>query len=141
MATNIIPVHLVNALEVKHGLKENMVESQIIQFIVEKINKEFLENIGNLQNEIEFIKYAMNIIEIVITHNKIKIDKKQLLIDVFKALFHQSMDEKAIITLLNSSQFIYDNGHVIVQKNKLYNRILKAFLKFIKRVLDENNNN
>lgn len=141
MATNIIPVHLVNALEVKHGLKENMVESQIIQFIVEKINKEFLENIGNLQNEIEFIKYAMNIIEIVITHNKIKIDKKQLLIDVFKALFHQSMDEKAIVTLLNSSQFIYDNGHVIVQKNKLYNRIIKAFLKFIKRVLDENNNN
>ena len=108
--------------------KNNLKKQQLIQDLLIHLRAKIAEYPAshNLKCCNEFLLYATKVVENVVV-KKQKIDKKQLVLDVFKQLFNLQPTE--IILLDASIEFLHSNG--LISKVKL---IKKAKVWFQKKV-------
>ena len=91
---------------------------------IAKVHARILERITNLPHEIRENKHNMELVSLVcnIIENsgisnkdktdKLKIDKKVLLIQIYKSLYG-NLSPQDIETLQKNVEFLHDNGHII----------------------------
>lgn len=91
---------------------------------IAKVHKRILERITNLPHEIRENKHNMELVSLVCNMiensgisnsdktDKLKIDKKVLLIQIYKSLYGQLLPQD-IDTLDKNVEFLHDNGHII----------------------------
>lgn len=95
----------VNLLSPKNTLKKAQITQDLLVLLRAKIAE--YPATHNLKNCQEFLLYVTKVVENVVL-KKQKIDKKQLVLDVFKILFN--LQPLEIVALDASIQFLYDNG-------------------------------
>jgi len=91
---------------------------------IAKVHARILERITNLPHEIRENKHNMELVSLVCNMiensgisnsdktDKLKIDKKVLLIQIYKSLYGQLLPQD-IDTLDKNVEFLHDNGHII----------------------------
>ena len=91
---------------------------------IAKVHSRILERVTNLPHEIRENKHNMELVSLVCNmiensgiHNcdktdKLKIDKKALLIQIYKSLYG-NLTPQDIETLQKNIEFLHDNGHII----------------------------
>jgi len=89
--------------------KNVLKKQQIIQDLLVLLRGKIAEypSSHNLKSCSEFLLYVTKVVENVVV-KKQKIDKKQLVLDVFKILFNLTPPE--LLVLDNAIQFLFDNG-------------------------------
>ena len=112
---------------------------------IAKVQARILETITNLPAEVranrhnmELVSLVCNMIENCGIHNhdkkdKLKIDKKALLIQVYQSLYG-NLSPTDIETLQKNCEFLWDNGHII-SHSKWYLRLYAVVDWFKRKVL------
>lgn len=92
---------------------------------IAKVHKRILERITDLPHEIRENKHNMELVSLICNmiensgiHNKsksdkLKIDKKMLLIQIFKSLYG-NLSPQDCDTLDKNVEFLHDNGHIVL---------------------------
>jgi len=106
------------SLSVANSAKKDILKVEIIDFVVKDLQK--IPNYQSLKNDIEILLHICNIVENLISKNKGKIDKKQLVVDIFNQVFFLNETEK--LALEKQIQFLFDN--------KLITKIKKTYALF-----------
>lgn len=112
----------VNLLSPKNTLKKAQITQDLLVLLRSKIAE--YPATHNLKNCQEFLLYVTKVVENVVL-KKQKIDKKQLVLDVFKILFN--LQPLEIVALDASIQFLYDNG--LICKIPLSKKTIHFFKK------------
>ena len=120
MSTDLVPV--------KNNLKDICDVGQLKQMITCKIQS--IPNFQLLKSDVELILYACNTLEnycVDIKSNKL--NKKELIVNVFTELFNLSDDEKVLLN--NTIQFLFDHKKIkqVKQVIVLTKRIASWFMK------------
>ena len=103
--SQINPQKLKN-LSINNSGKSTILKNEIIDFILKDIQK--IPNCQILKNDVEVLLHICNLIENLISKNKQKIDKKQLVIDIMSQVFYLNSDvEKDAVA--KQIQFLFDN--------------------------------
>ena len=93
-------------LYLKNNMDKHNIYYSLLKLVTEKIR--LIPNYEILKNEIELVLLVCNIIENVVKkNNKTKIDKKQLVIDIFSGVFGLSPTD--IISLKITIDFLFNN--------------------------------
>ena len=93
-------------LYLKNNMDKHNIYYSLLKLVTEKIR--LIPNYEILKNEIELVLLVCNIIENVVKkNNKTKIDKKQLVIDIFSTVFGLSPPD--IISLKITIDFLFNN--------------------------------
>ena len=94
-----------------------------MDFILKDIQK--IPNCQILKNDVEILLHICNLIENLISKNKQKIDKKQLVIDIMVQVFYLNSDvEKDAVE--KQIQFLYDNK--LITKVTTLRQVIKKFV-------------
>ena len=108
------------SLSINNTGKSTILKNEIMDFILKDIQK--IPNFHMLKNDVEILLHFCNLIENVISKNKQKIDKKQLIIDIMVQVFYLNSDaEKDAIA--KQIQFLYDNK--LITKVTTFNQVIK----------------
>lgn len=92
-------------LYLKNNMDKHNIYYSLLKLVTEKIR--LIPNYEILKNEIELVLLVCNIIENVVKkNNKTKIDKKQLVIDIFTTVFGNQID---ILSLKITIDFLFNN--------------------------------
>ena len=108
------------SLSINNSGKSTILKNEIIDFILKDIQK--IPNSQSLKNDVEILLHICNLIENLISKNKQKINKKQLVIDIMTQVFYLNSDDEKN-ALEKQIQFLYDNKLII--KVTTLNQILK----------------
>ena len=93
-------------LYLKNNMDKHNIYYSLLKLVTEKIR--LIPNYEILKNEIELVLLVCNIIENVVKkNNKTKIDKKQLVIDIFSSVFGLSPPD--ILSLKITIDFLFNN--------------------------------
>lgn len=98
-------------------LKFNGVKEQILKRLDE------FPNLQKYRNDIEFLLLVCNMIEHLVA-KKDKIDKKELLLDIFKKIF--DVDSAEVVALAKNIDFLLTNGKI---KKVSFYKLFKTGLK------------
>lgn len=119
----------VDFIQTSNKLKNIEKKNKVIRTLKEKI--EALPDYRNLNNNPEVMNFACNIIEHLIDNknkkDKDKINKKQVLIEVYKIIYG-NINEQMISDFID---FLHDNGRI--KKADLFSVISHNFLKFFRK--------
>ena len=108
------------SLSINNTGKSTILKNEIMDFILKDIQK--IPNFHMLKNDVEILLHFCNLIENLISKNKQKIDKKQLIIDIMVQVFYLNSDaEKDAIA--KQIQFLYDNK--LITKVTTFNQVIK----------------
>ena len=92
-------------LYLKNNMDKHNIYYSLLKLVTEKIR--LIPNYEILKNEIELVLLVCNLIEnIVKKNNRTKIDKKQLVIDIFTTVFGNQID---ILSLKITIDFLFNN--------------------------------
>ena len=117
--SQINPQKLKN-LSINNSSKSTILKNEIMDFILKDIQK--IPNFQMLKNDVEILLHICNLIENLISKNKQKIDKKQLVIDIMCQVFYLNSDvEKDAVA--KQIQFLYDNK--LISKVTTLTRVVK----------------
>jgi hypothetical protein len=120
--SQINPQKLKN-LSINNSSKSTILKNEIMDFILKDIQK--IPNFQMLKNDVEILLHICNLIENLISKNKQKIDKKQLVIDIMCQVFYLNSDvEKDAVA--KQIQFLYDNK--LITKVTKFNQVAKKFI-------------
>ena len=120
--SQINPQKLKN-LSINNTGKSTILKNEIMDFILKDIQK--IPNCQMLKNDVEILLHICNLIENLISKNKQKINKKQLVIDIMTQGFYLSSDvEKDAIE--KQIQFLYDNK--LITKVTTFKQVAKKFV-------------
>jgi len=108
------------SLSINNSGKSTILKNEIVDFILKDIQK--IPNSQSLKNDVEILLHICNLIENLISKNKQKINKKQLVIDIMTQVFYLNSDDEKN-ALEKQIQFLYDNKLII--KVTTLNQILK----------------
>lgn len=112
-------------LYLKNNMDKHNIYYSLLKLVTEKIR--LIPNYEILKNEIELVLLVCNIIEnIVKKNNKTKIDKKQLVIDIFTTVFGNQID---ILSLKITIDFLFNNK--LIKQISLKKYIKSKSLYFI----------
>ena len=119
-----------NLIKPKNTLLQRQLYSKIFKDAFTELSS--YENYHDLRNDMEFLIVAVNIIELLVDLQKklfknLKVDKKELVINLFDTLFTFTEQEKK--ELGERIEFLFDNGHI---KKVSTSRLLKK--KFSKAI-------
>jgi len=117
----------VDFIQASNKLKNIEKRNKVIQTLKSKI--ESLPDYRNLNNNLEVLNFACNIIEHLIDNKnkKDKINKKEVLIEAYKIIYGQ-INEKMICDFID---FLYDNGRI--KKADFFSVMSHNFLKFFRK--------
>jgi len=91
----------------QNSLRVDQKKTKIKNEIIDKIKSAGFSNLDNLKNDNELLSLVMNLIENSIK-KKYKIDKKELLLDIYSELYpNLSQDEK--MNIIKNHQFLFEN--------------------------------
>jgi hypothetical protein len=107
-------------LSINNSGKSTILKNEIVDFILKDIQK--IPNSQSLKNDVEILLHICNLIENLISKNKQKINKKQLVIDIMTQVFYLNSDDEKN-ALEKQIQFLYDNKLII--KVTTLNQVLK----------------
>ena len=112
-----------NLIKPKNTLLQRQLYSKIFKDAFTELSS--YENYHDLRNDMEFLIVAVNIIELLVDLQKklfknLKVDKKELVINLFDTLFTFTEQEKK--ELGERIEFLFDNGHI---KKVSTSRLLK----------------
>lgn len=121
---------LKSLIKPKNTLLQRQLYSKIFKDAFQELSS--YENYHDLRNDMEFLIVAVNIIELLVDLQKklfknLKVDKKELVINLFDTLFTFTEQEKK--ELGERVEFLFDNGHI---KKVSTSRLLKK--KFSKAI-------
>jgi hypothetical protein len=112
-------------LYLKNNMDKHNIYYSLLKLVTEKIR--LIPNYEILKNEIELVLLVCNIIENVVKkNNKTKIDKKQLVIDIFTTVFGNQID---ILSLKITIDFLFNNK--LIKQISLKKYIKSKSLYFI----------
>ena len=115
------------SLSINNTGKSTILKNEIMDFILKDIQK--IPNFHMLKNDVEILLHFCNLIENLISKNKQKIDKKQLIIDIMVQVFYLNSDaEKDAIA--KQIQFLYDNKLITTTFNQVIKKVY-AIANFI----------
>lgn len=109
---------------------------------IAKVHSRILETLTNLPHEIRENKHNMELVSLVCNMiencginnsnkvDKLKIDKKTLLIQIYKSLYG-NLTPQDIDTLQKNIEFLHDNGHII--KHPVWKLCMFSVVDWIKR--------
>jgi hypothetical protein len=109
------PVKLQNSLET-HIVSNNLLSS--ILLMVANI-----PSLSTLKLDIELTLHICKLLESMMLKIKVKIDKKQLVLDVLTTVFTLSLDEQALLG--KQIDFLFDNKQIVVLKT-IWKRLQSA---------------
>jgi len=102
----------------QNSLRVDQKKTKIKNEIIDKIKSAGFSNLDNLKNDNELLSLVMNLIENSIK-KKYKIDKKELLLDIYGELYpNLTQDEKMII--IKNHQFLFENDFLAKIKSSTY---------------------
>jgi len=114
-------------ISIKNSAKETVSKDQMVQWIVEKVRS--ISNPDSLKYNVELIVYISSCIEIACVENRLKVDKLDCLITVYKSLFDMTThDEVIIIQMLD---FVHKNKLIREKTSKLVVYLKKFCLAVI----------
>ena len=104
---------LKNLIKPKNSLLQRQLYSKVFKDLFTELSS--YENYSELKNEMEYLVVAVNMIELLVDMQKkhykqLKVDKKELIINVFDTLFTLSDKEKE--ELGERVEFLWCNGHI-----------------------------
>ena len=112
-------------LYLKNNMDKHNIYYSLLKLVTEKIR--LIPNYEILKNEIELVLLVCNIIENIVKKNKkTKIDKKQLVIDIFTTVFGNQID---ILSLKITIDFLFNNK--LIKQISLKKYIKSKSLYFI----------
>jgi len=124
---------LKSLIKPKNSLLQRQLYSKIFKDAFTELSS--YENYHDLRNDMEFLIVAVNIIELLVDLQKklfknLKVDKKELVINLFDTLFTFSEQEKK--ELGERVEFLFDNGHIkkVSTSRLLKKRMSKAISDF-----------
>lgn len=92
----------------KNGLAQDIKLNEIKNKIIERLMK--IENLQTYKLNNEFLVLACNLIEFYVK-KKYNIDKSNLLVNIYEALFQDFTDDEKS-TIRQNITFIWNNGHI-----------------------------
>ena len=110
----------IQSLSINNTGKSTILKNEIMDFILKDIQK--IPNFQTLKNDVEILLHLCNLIENLISKNKQKIDKKQLIIDIMAQVFYLNSDAEKD-TISKQIQFLYDNK--LITKVTTMNQVIK----------------
>lgn len=116
-------------ISLNNTLYQDVRKNEIIEKIMNRLNELKLVNIKYI-GDAEFIKYLMNIIEYLVI-KKDKIDKKELLLLIFKN--HYNATDNDLIIIDKIVEYIFNNKGI---KKVSYYKLFRCAIKewFFKKV-------
>jgi len=104
---------LKNLIKPKNSLLQRQLYSKVFKDLFTELSS--YENYSELKNEMEYLVVAVNMIELFVDlqkkhYKQLKVDKKELLINVFDTLF--SLTDKEKEELGERVEFLWCNGHI-----------------------------
>ena len=124
---------LKSLIKPKNSLLQRQLYSKIFKDAFTELSS--YENYHDLRNDMEFLIVAVNIIELLVDLQKklfknLKVDKKELVINLFDTLFTFTEQEKK--ELGERVEFLFDNGHIkkVSTSRLLKKRMSKAISDF-----------
>ncbi len=124
---NVLNTTGLDTMSLKNSAKEHVTSANLILWIVSKV--ETLPNYEGLKYNPELMLYVSSCIEIACIDNKIKCDKLDVFIQVYKKLFEMSTnDEVVVVQTLN---FLHKNSLIKGKKYKIFNFIKKGLMMII----------
>ena len=121
--------NVTDKITVKNSLFDDIKKSKIIETITKEIQK--IPEHSKYRNDIELIKFSVNLAENMITEKKAGILKKEIVSTVFQKLFNLNPTE--IKSLSDTIEFLKNNKKI--KKISVYKRLLKPFGKYILKKL------
>jgi hypothetical protein len=124
---NVLNTTGLDNVSLKNSAKEHITSANLILWIVSKV--ETLPNYEGLKYNPELILYVSSCIEVACVDNKIKCDKLDVFIQVYKKLFEMTTnDEVVVVQTLN---FLHKNLLIKGKKYKIFNFIKKGLMAII----------
>ena len=124
---NVLNTTGLDNVSLKNSAKEHITSANLILWIVSKV--ETLPNYEGLKYNPELILYVSSCIEVACVDNKIKCDKLDVFIQVYKKLFEMTTnDEVVVVQTLN---FLHKNSLIEGKKYKIFNFIKKGLMTII----------
>ena len=108
---------LKNLIKPKNSLLQRQLYSKVFKDLFTELSS--YENYSELKNEMEYLVVAVNMIELLVDlqkkhYKQLKVDKKELLINVFDTLF--SLTDKEKEELGERVEFLWCIGHIVTGK-------------------------
>ena len=124
---NVLNTTGLDTMSLKNSAKEHITSANLILWIVSKV--ETLPDYEGLKYNPELMLYVSSCIEIACIDNKIKCDKLDVFIQVYKKLFEMTTnDEVVVVQTLN---FLHKNSLIKGKKYKVFNFIKKGLMMII----------
>ena len=111
----------------KNTLKNSDHKAKIVKAICERVEE--FENHHSLRADAELLKFICNLVENSPDLEKHKIDKNNLVIDVYVKLFNISQNEKD--KLNNDMMFLINNN--LISKTNVVRKWFRKFTNFISK--------
>lgn len=113
-------------IPVKNHLLKNLKVDEVKKQVIERIKK--FPNYEQYKGDVEFLLLVCNMLEYLVV-KKDKIDKKQILIEIFNEVFMLDESDKSVIS--QNIEFLWNNKKI---KKQSYYRLFKtAITEWIKK--------
>jgi len=118
-----------DTIKPQNSLRVDQKKTKIKNAIIEKVKSLGLSNLDNLKLDNELLSLIMNFIENSIK-KKYKIDKKELLLDIYNELYPNLTQEEKM-NLIKNHQFLYENDFLskIPSSTVVINFLKDLFIK------------
>ena len=118
-----------DTIKPQNSLRVDQKKTKIKNAIIEKVKSLGLSNLDNLKLDNELLSLVMNFIENSIK-KKYKIDKKELLLDIYNELYPNLTQEEKM-NLIKNHQFLYENDFLskIPSSTVVINFLKDLFIK------------
>ena len=110
----------------KNSLKQQITHDELIKQIVCRVVE--IPNYLSLKNNLEFLTSIVCLLESVCTDNKLKINKKNAVIEIYLLVFDIVDVELESKLISDNIDYLWHNKHIKYIKNNYWNDI-KEFLK------------
>jgi len=121
--------NVTDKITVKNSLFDDIKKSKIIETITKEIQK--IPEHSKYRNDIELIKFSVNLAENMITEKKAGILKKEIVSNVFQKLFNLNPTE--IKSLSDTIEFLKNNKKI--KKIPIKRKYIYPFLRYLKKKL------
>ena len=116
-------------IKAQNSLRIDQKKTKIKNEIIEKIKSAGFSNLDNLKNDNELLSLVMNLIENLIK-KKYKIDKKELLLDIYGELY-PNLNQEEKMNIIKNHQFLFENGFLskLATTTYLFNFLKNLIIK------------
>ena len=129
---NALNTTSLDKISIKNSAKEHITTANLILWIVSKVDQ--LPNYEGLKYNPELVLYISSCIEVACMDNKIKCDKLDCFIQVYKKLFEMTVNDEVV--LVQTLNFLHKNELIKGKKYKIFNFLKKGLMMIMPSIIN-----